>query len=328
MTIGGDRPAGRQAVPHPLPLRPPCGAPAEGMRVTNSNQETSPFCASSARRREPSFVPPGYLSVLAALQLFGKATMPSVWTGQEHWARSAFWRGHDIEQQIGAWEQELTKLRRRARRIGLAGANKDRALSLAKALSPEKIGKFADDEKDEAAARERRDQTFIGLRTLVCEERIRTFVFSATTGSVLPAPLEYWRTDYALEAMDTGQLNPKRVLAGGEPIWILVSADDLNKEIDSSRPLAASLEKGPSSPLVSTVAAEGRCLEWLTRELSANGPAPGRRKGFYRDECVRLFSVTESGFNKRIWPTAMRNPNLSLKWAKAGASRGSRSVRA
>lgn len=71
-----------------------------------------------------------------------------------------------------------------------------------------------------------------------------------------------------------------------------------------------------ATPQKSTVAAEGRCRQWLETLMQAG--APQKAKACYRDEAISLHGVSVRAFG-RAWGSAAANVGeLSLPWTKPG----------
>ena len=68
---------------------------------------------------------------------------------------------------------------------------------------------------------------------------------------------------------------------------------------------------------VSTSAVEQKCTAWLIEDLKSRGASYVSKKE-RREEAIEKFDVSQTGFDRRIWPQVINAPGVEAKASRAG----------
>jgi hypothetical protein len=130
-----------------------------------------------------------------------------------------------------------------------------------------------------------------------------------------------------------GELDPDRILVRPpglfDPVPVplaqlqaLMPTPDVDfdrlRKVAKPRTLAQFLAENPYEYTLK--GREGEAAEWLAARLIS--PADTVALGEYRDECIKLFSLTPYGYNHRVWPTARWLVRLPRQRASGRRSAG------
>jgi hypothetical protein len=188
--------------------------------MTSSAPTNEPFPAVFVRQRVPSWPPPGYLSLIDAIDRLGATLFPVEWNGTEPWARTLAWRKRDVELRLRKHRTPSSPPAHEAR----AKLQPSGSLNHAKLKDRPFAVQTGEDE-----AQRRRDSAFDHLRRRFYERSIDSFIFDEASGRMIQVPPEEWAASGALEVLETGRMS---VIRPGDPLtpwsrpfegWVLVT---------------------------------------------------------------------------------------------------------
>ncbi len=272
----------------------------------------------------PPFFPDDFVSPSTAVALVGSSLYGEQWNGcharreadRFYAATAALRKARTIARRRELWPALSASsriMRRRARVLELSdeGAAKQ-FVSLddadIKAIEDEIEAKFAED-----FARQRRCwQARYRLLELLCSAQVTTTLLESS-GNKSEMPCEFWASDQAENAVDSGKASYNPAIYKSGPFGMLQG-----RVLVPKADLIAALEGSPKAGDTGSIAAETRCEMWIKLKAEAweksDDPAP-RRDDLCLEAQQKFTGLSKRSFYK-AW-AAEANPAWMLSGPKS-----------